>query len=243
MGRLDAKVAIVTGAAQGQGAEIARRFHAEGALLVLTDQNADGANVARSLGEGVLFVQHDVTAQAGWDAVVAEAAKSFGRIDILVNNAGVYRPQTLQDGDEALVDLHYRVNVKGAYLGIASVADIMGQTGGGSIINTSSATGLRAYAGMLAYGTSKWALRGLTKYAAADLAAQKIRVNSIHPGLIDTPMIEVNGQALNDGMVASTPLGRIGTSADIASLMVFLASDESGFITGAEVAIDGGVTL
>ena len=240
MGRLDGKVAIVTGAAQGQGAVQARRLAGEGAKVVLTDVTMDGARIADEIGPGALFIEHDVADKDAWDNVIIRASHAFGHIHVLVNNAGIYRPAPLQQTDEALLDAHYAVNVKGVFLGMASVRDAMIAAGGGSIINTSSAAGLRAYPNMLAYGTSKWAVRGLTKYAAADLAQHGIRVNSIHPGLIDTPMIAANGEETNKALATMIPLGRLGTSADIADLVVFLASDESSYMTGAEIAIDGG---
>lgn len=240
MGRLEGKVAIITGAARGQGAAEARAFVAEGARVVLTDIDPAGIDVAEKIGEHAIFISHDVSDRQSWKNVVHRAVARFGKLNILVNNAGIYRPGSIGETDEALLDLHHNINVKGAFLGIAEVAEHMAAAGGGSIINTSSITGLRGYAGILAYGTSKWAVRGMTRCAAAELAPHRIRVNSIHPGLIDTPMIATNSAEFNEAAVAATPLGRIGLVDDVAALATFLASDESSYITGAAMPVDGG---
>lgn len=243
MGRLSGKVAIVTGAAGGQGAAEARLFAAEGAKVTLTDLSDEGEALAREIGGDTIFLRHDVSDKLAWDAVVAATLERFGRIDILVNNAGVYRPQSIQSTDEALFELHYRVNQLGVFLGMQAVVDPMKTAGGGAIVNTSSVAGLAGFPGMIAYATSKWAVRGLTKCAAADLGPFGIRVNSIHPGLIDTPMLTANNAEVNNALIAATPLGRMGTPEEVALLVAFLVSDEGRFITGSEVKIDGGIRL
>jgi 3alpha(or 20beta)-hydroxysteroid dehydrogenase len=242
-GQLEGKVAIITGAARGQGAAEARRFAAEGAKVVLTDLSREGAAVAAGIGPSALFIEQDVGDEAGWSDVVSATLAAFGRIDILVNNAGIYIPRALPDTDAALMERHYRVNQLGVFLGMKAVIDAMTAAGGGSIVNISSQAGQAGHPGMFAYATTKWAVRGMTKVAAQDLARLKIRVNSVHPGLIDTPMLDENTEATLDAFKQATPLGRFGTVEEIADLVLFLASERSSFITGAEVAITGGIGL
>lgn len=243
MGSLNEKVAIITGAARGQGAAAAHLFAAEGAKVVLTDMNGDGAAVAGKIGSDAFFMQHDVSDEAGWSRVVAAALERFGKIDILVNNAGIYRPATLQNTDTSLFDLHYRVNQLGIFLGMSAVIDAMAKTGKGSIINVASGAAMRGMPGTFAYSATKWAVRGMTKCAAVDLAPLGIRVNSIHPGVIDTPMIEVNGPELNAAFATLIPLRRLGTADEVAALVTFLASDAASYVTGAEITVDGGAVL
>ena len=242
-GSLNGKIAIITGAARGQGAAEARIFCAQGAQVVLTDVNENGAAVAYQIGEGATFLKHDVAEKASWDSVVAATIRRFGRVDILVNNAAIARPKTLADTDEALLDMHYRVNQRGVFLGMSAVIDTMRKTGRGAIVNTSSGGGLRGLPGAFAYGMTKWAVRGMTRCAAAELAPLGIRVNAIYPGAIDTPMLAANTPERNQALIKMTPLGRIGTVEEVAALVAFLASDYASFITGAEIAIDGGATL
>jgi 3alpha(or 20beta)-hydroxysteroid dehydrogenase len=240
MASLQGKVAIVTGAASGQGAAEARLFAAAGARVVLTDLSESGQAVAAELGDAAHFVRHDVSEEAGWDEVVKQTLRRFGRIDVLINNAGVHRSGSLLETDRALWDLHYRVNQLGVFLGMRSCVRIMADTGGGSIVNVSSMAGLAGHAGQFAYSTSKWAVRGMTKVAATDLGPLGIRVNSIHPGPIDTPMIQELGPDILRAIASQVPLKRLGTSDEVAQLALFLASDLSSYITGAEVAIGGG---
>jgi len=242
-GQLEGKVAIITGAARGQGAAEARLFAAEGAKVVLTDLSRDGAVIAADIGASALFLEHDVGDEAGWGDVVSNTLKEFGRVDILVNNAGLYIPRALPDTDAALMERHYRVNQLGVFFGMKAVIAPMKDAGGGSIVNISSQAGQAGHPGMFAYATTKWAVRGMTKVAARDLAQFKIRVNSVHPGLIDTPMLDENTQAALDAFKEATPLGRLGTVEEIADLVIFLASERSSFITGAEIAITGGIGL
>jgi 3alpha(or 20beta)-hydroxysteroid dehydrogenase len=241
MKALEGKVAIVTGAARGQGAAEARLFVAEGAKVVLTDVNSDGAALAKELGGQAHFMLHDVADPEGWKAVVDDVLGRFSRLDILVNNAGVYRPATLRDTDQALWDLHYRVNQLGVFLGMRSVVDGMVASGGGSIVNVSSNAGMKNVGGMFAYATSKWAVRGMSKLAATELAPSKIRVNSVHPGLIDTPMLGANDAERMRMFEAMIPLGRVGSVDEVSRLVAFLASDSASYITGAEITIDGGI--
>ncbi len=242
MNRLSGKVAIISGAASGQGAEEARLFIQEGAKVVLTDLNeADGQALADQLGGAALFVLHDVSSEESWQQVVQKACDRFGKVDILVNNAGVYRQQTLQDSDVALMDLHYRINVLGPFMGMKAVCPIMRQGGGGSIINIASVAGMRGLPGIFAYASSKWSLRGMSKCAAMDLAQDKIRVNAVLPGLIDTPMLAGNTREYLDAVSQSVPMKRLGAPDEVANAVLYLASDEAAYVTGAEITVCGGV--
>lgn len=244
MGRLQGKIALITGGARGMGAAEARLFVAEGARVVLTDLlDAEGGALAAELGDAARFLHHDVTSEPAWQAAVREAQDRFGGLDVLVNNAGIYQPSPLQDTSAELFERIYRVNQLGVFLGMQAAAPAMRARGGGSIVNISSIAGLRGFAGAVAYVGTKWAVRGMTKTAAGELAADRIRVNSVHPGLIDTPMIAANTPEVNRSVVEATPLKRAGTPEEVAKLVAFLASDDSSYITGAEVAIDGGWTV
>lgn len=240
--RLEGKVAIITGAARGQGANEARRFVAEGARVVVTDLDANGQAVADELGASARFVRHDVANEDDWKTVITTAQDAFGKIDILVNNAGVFKPANIVDTTLAAFDLHYRVNTLGVFLGMRAVIPAM-ESGGGSIINISSIAGMRGWPGMIAYGGTKWASRGLTQCAARELAPQRIRVNSIHPGLVNTPMLDDHDPAALEAFVAAVPFGRMGSVDDVAEVVIFLASDLSSYMTGAEIVIDGGLAL
>ena len=233
--RLQGKVAIITGAARGQGANEARRFVAEGARVVVTDLDENGQAVADGLGDSARFVRHDVANEDDWKNVIAVAEEAFGKIDILVNNAGVFKPANIVDTTLADFDRHYRVNTLGVFLGIRAVIPAMERGGGGSIINISSIAGMRGWPGMIAYGGTKWAAR--------ELAPQRIRVNSIHPGLVDTPMLDDHDPAALEAFTAAVPFGRMGSVDDVAEMVIYLASDLSSYVTGAEVVIDGGLAL
>ena len=243
MGTLDGKVAIITGAARGQGEAEARLFVAEGARVMLTDVIPEGADVAKALGDLAAFSQHDVGNAADWERIVKSTTQRFGRLDILVNNAAIYRMRPLLETTDEEYDEMTRVNQRGPFLGMRTAAPAMRAAGGGSIINISSGAGLRGVRNMIAYATTKWALRGMTKCAALELAADRIRVNSVHPGVIETPMLQHNPAALNNAMVRATPIARIGQPDDIARMVLYLASDAASFITGAEFAVDGGATV
>ena len=242
MARLAGKVAIITGAGSGQGAAEARLFAAEGAKVVVSDINEAAARaVADEIGAAAIAVRLDVSEEADWAKVVAEAQRAFGGVHVLVNNAGVYKPRPLQDTDRALLDLHYKVNVVGVFLGMKAVRQPMRDAGGGAIINIASGAGLKGFAGMFAYSGSKWMVRGITRCAALDLADDKIRVNVVLPGIIDTPMLAENPPEVLATFPNLPPVRRLGTVDEIARTVLFLASDEASYVMGAEIAVDGGL--
>ena len=244
MGRLNGKVAIITGGARGQGAEEGRLFAAEGGAVVLTDVlDADGEQTASEIGG--IFLHHDVTSEEAWQGVVKEAVERHGKVDILVNNAGIYQNGLVTE--MALEDYRriIEVNQVGVFLGMKHVAPAIIDAGGGAIVNISSIAGMRGGRGSIAYGASKWAVRGMTKVAAHELGQHGIRVNSIHPGLIETAMLhQVPGVDSGnlDRMTRRIPLGRIAEAEEVAKLALFLASDESSYCSGAEFIVDGGMT-
>jgi 3alpha(or 20beta)-hydroxysteroid dehydrogenase len=244
MDRLTGKVAIVTGGAQGQGAEIVRAFVAEGARVEIADVNdADGQALADELGDAAHFTRHDVSDPESWQSLVAEVNERFGPVTVLVNNAGVLR---FGDVDKMSIEearLVWSVNMEGCFLGMQAVVPTMKRNGGGSIVNASSVEGLGGMGSVVAYCGSKWAIRGMTKAAAHELGRRNIRVNSVHPGMIDTPMTRAHGgDAAMEFGASKVPMRRVGQPEDVAPTYVFLASDESRYITGAEIAVDGGVT-
>jgi len=239
--RLAGKIAIVTGAAQGMGAEHARVFAAEGARVVLTDlQETAGRALAAGIGPNAIFVRHDVSRAEDWDAVLAATRAAFGPANVLVNNAAMYFIGPIDEAEPERVRKLLEVNVFGAWLGISKIAPMMREAGGGSIINLSSLAGMRGIPWHGIYGTSKWAVRGLTRTAAYDLGPAGIRVNAILPGAIeDTGM----AGTLDETQLAAIPLRRSGRKREVSQLAVFLASDESAYITGADHVIDGGRAL
>lgn len=243
MGRVNSKVAIVTGGARGMGAAFARTLLAEGARVVITDiLDAEGRATAQQLGGNAKFFRHDVTKEAEWQQIVAATEAAFGPVSVLVNNAGVSGFVTVETLDEAEYRRVIDVNQLSVFLGMKSVIASMKRADGGSIINMSSAAGLVGFANLISYTASKFAVRGMTKSAAIELAPYGIRVNSIHPSLIRTPLIAPNkdSEALLAGAIAATPLGRLGEPEEVANIVLLLASDESRFTTGAEFVIDGG---
>jgi 3alpha(or 20beta)-hydroxysteroid dehydrogenase len=243
MDRLKGKIILVSGGARGQGAAEARLFIAEGARVVIGDVlEPEGRQLASELGNAAVFVKQDVTQERDWETAI-NAAEKLGGLHGLVNNAGIYQPRTLMETDTELFERHMRVNQLGCFLGMKAVVPLMEQSGGGSIVNISSVAGLRGSPGAIAYSATKWALRGMTKAAAIDLAPRRIRVNSVHPGPIDTEMLRVRTPEQNQERLKLVPMNRMGTAEEVASLVLFLLSDESGYVTGAEVAIDGGATL
>jgi 3alpha(or 20beta)-hydroxysteroid dehydrogenase len=245
MRRFDGKVVLISGGARGQGAAEARLLVAEGGKVVLGDLlEAEGQALAAELGpSSALFLRQDVTEEADWARAVAAAVETFGGLHGLVNNAGIYVPKTLMETDAALFERHMRVNQLGCFLGMKAVVPAMERAGGGAIVNISSVAGLRGSPGAIAYSATKWALRGMTKAAALDLAPRGIRVNSVHPGPIDTEMLKVRTPEQNRARVELVPMKRMGTAEEVAKLVLFLLSDDSAYITGAEVAIDGGAAL
>jgi 3alpha(or 20beta)-hydroxysteroid dehydrogenase len=243
MNRLQDKIIIVTGGGSGQGAAEARLFAEEGAQVVLTDRNCDnGQSVADQIGSAVLFMKQDVADESEWAILVDSIVKKFGRIDVLVNNAGVYRPSRIQETDTELFDFHYRINVLGTYLGMQAVLPVMLAQGQGSIINISSVAGTRGAPGAFAYSSTKWMIRGMSKCAAVDLAASNIRVNTIIPGIIDTPMLAANGPEYVEFLNNLIPAKRMGTAAEVAQAALYLASDEARYVMGAELSVCGGAS-
>ena len=244
MGRVAGKVALITGAARGQGAAHARRLAEEGARVVITDiRDEEGQALADSLGPGAAYLSHDVGSDESWRSVMAAIRAKHGRLDVLVNNAGIAIHAGLGDTDTALFERTVRVNQLGTFLGIKYGAELMKAGGGGSIINISSIAALKSNPLFFAYTSTKWAVRGLSRAAALELAPANIRVNTIFPGIIDTPMLTdaAPGLDVSGFGAANTPLGRVGRTDDVAGAILFLASDESSFITGAEIPVDGGI--
>jgi 3alpha(or 20beta)-hydroxysteroid dehydrogenase len=244
MARLTGKVALITGAAGGQGSAEAELFAREGAAVVLTDTDtAAGEALARHIeGQGgqALFRHHDVSDEAAWREVVAAALARFGKLHILVNNAGTIARQGIVDTTVEAWNRTLAVNLTGAMLGMKHCAPAIRDSGGGSIVNISSTAGLTAHDDA-AYTASKWGLRGLTKTAVLQFSPWNIRVNSIHPGQIaDTGFFHSGSEAFAHAARTAIPLHRQGTPQECAELVLFLASDESRFISGAEIAIDGG---
>ena len=242
--RLEGKVAIITGAARGQGEAEARRFVAEGAKVLLTDVlDAEGEAVAADLGAPAAYRHLDVTVEDEWTAAVAECENRFGPVSVLVNNAGILDFGAIEKQDVERFRKVIDVNLTGTMLGMKSVVPSMKQAGGGSIINISSNSGIWGIPMAGAYAASKWAVRGLSKTGALELGRHGIRVNSVHPGGVDTPMVSGPGQDPNQGTWAKKlPLGRFGRPEEIAAVVTFLASDEAAYVTGAEWSVDGGAT-
>lgn len=246
MGRLNGKVAIITGAAQGMGEAHAKAFVAEGAKVILTDINAHGGQaLAASLGENAIFVRQDVSKAQDWQTVLHEANSSFGIVNVLVNNAGIIGAiAPTADLSEADYQLVYEVNQLGTYLGMKTVIPGMIKAGGGSIVNISSIAGMVAVYGSpnLSYVASKFAVRGMTKQVAVEYGPKNIRCNSIHPGYIRTPMMAAATDEEGGDALSMIPLNRLADPKEVSNLAVLLASDESSFISGHEHVIDGAMT-
>ncbi|MCX5378917.1 SDR family NAD(P)-dependent oxidoreductase [Streptomyces sp. NBC_00091] len=240
MNSLDGKVVVITGAGRGQGAAEAGLCAQAGARVVVTDvREEEGRAVAASLGGQGLYVRHDVAEAEGWATVVREAVAAFGTISALVNNAALWRTAHVEEQSAQGFEELLRVNLLGPFLGIQAVAPVLRAAGGGSIVNVSSIAGLVGIPGHAAYGSTKFGLRGLTRSAALDLAGDGIRVNSVHPGAIDTPMV---AGAVAGRDWSHVPLGRMGQPREVGELVLFLCSDASSYVTGAEFAVDGGMT-
>jgi 3alpha(or 20beta)-hydroxysteroid dehydrogenase len=244
--RAEGKVALITGSAGGIGAAAARSLADEGAHLLLTDTDAAGAErIARELGSRASARAHDVASEDDWRAVVSWALERHGRIDILLNNAGVFLAAPLAETSLEAFRGVIDVNVVGVFLGMRAVASTMSEQQRGSIINMSSVAGLMGSPYLVAYSASKWAVRGMTKVVAKELASSGVRVNSLHPGQIDTDMNARQREKtpeLIDRLIRGIPLRRIGTPEEIAQAVVYLACDESGYVTGSELVVDGGTT-
>ena len=247
MGRLDGKVALISGGARGMGNAEARLFAREGARVVIGDvAAADGAALAADIGDAARFVNLDVTSYDQWESAVAETLAVFGRLDILVNNAGIVIPSPMRDLSLEDYQKVIDVNQTGVFLGMKAATPAMERSGAGSIINISSIDGMIGMDLVFSYVASKFAVRGMTRVAALELAPIGIRVNSVHPGFVHTRLgnpddIPEIRELLDDYSRRRVPLGRTGEPEDIANLVLFLASDEAGYITGSEFVADGGI--
>ncbi len=244
MDRLKGKVAIITGGARGMGAATVRLFAEHGAKVVIADVlDADGAALADSIGSHALFVHHDVTDESSWTALIERTNATFGAIDVLVNNAGVLLFRTIAETSRAEFERVININLVGCFLGTRLVGAQMTANGRGSIVNISSADGMKAANGLGAYCASKWAVRGFSKVAAMEYGHKGVRVNSVHPGGIDTAMGNPYAEAKADVNKRYTmvPMQRVGDPSEVAYTSLFLASDESSYLCGAEIAVDGGM--
>lgn len=246
MARLNGKVAIITGAAQGMGEAHAKAFVEEGAKVILTDINAAaGMKLAAELGENAMFVAHDVAKAEQWSEVVSQGEAKFGKVTVLVNNAGIIGSiAPTADFSQADYQQVYEINQLGTYLGMKAVLPSMIASGGGSIVNISSIAGMFAVYGSpnLSYVASKFAVRGMTKQVAVEYGPKNVRCNSVHPGYIRTPMMAAATDEEGGEALSMIPLSRLADPKEVSQLVIFLASDESSFITGHEHVIDGGMT-
>lgn len=244
MKQLKNKVAIITGAAGGMGAVHAKVFIDEGAKVVLTDiMDEEGKKLAKELGSNALFIKQDVTKEEDWKKVVAETERTFGPVDILINNAGIVMTKMIEDTSLTEYQKTIDINQTGTFLGMKLVLPSMKKAGGGAIINISSIEGLVGAAMIASYTASKFAVTGLTKAAAMEFAPYDIRVNSVHPGVIDTPMIHQEDvkEAVKE-VINAIPLKRPADPKEVSKMLVFLASDAASYSTGSAFVIDGGLT-
>ena len=242
MSRLENKVAIITGAAQGMGESHARRFVAEGAKVVLTDLNEEkGHALAAELGEHAVFVKQNVTREEDWVHVLATAEEKFGPVNVLVNNAGISVNKFMLDMSVEEYRRIVDINQVSVFIGMKTVAPSMAKAGGGSIVNISSINGL--VGGAVGYTDTKFAVRGMSKAAALNLSAMGIRVNSVHPGVIATPMVmQEDAKEAIEEFSKFIPLKRVAQPEEVSNMVLFLASDDSSYSTGSEFVIDGGMT-
>jgi 3alpha(or 20beta)-hydroxysteroid dehydrogenase len=243
MMRMAGKVAIVTGGARGMGGATSQLFAQEGAHVVIADVlDAEGEAIAARIGDSAHFVHHDVSQEASWEALVSDTLARHGRIDALVNNAGVVSFGPLIDAEAAEFDRVFGINVKGPMLGMKHVGRVMRAARRGAIVNISSVDGFRGANSVGLYASSKWAVRGMTKTAALEFGPHGVRVNSVHPGGVDTAMGNPQGQSGDERHWAydRVPLQRIGEPEEVAAASLFLCSDEASYICGAELAVDGG---
>jgi 3alpha(or 20beta)-hydroxysteroid dehydrogenase len=235
---LTGRVAVITGAAGGQGRAHASLFHALGAEVVLTDLDGPAVtSLAAELGGRAIGLEHDVSSASAWAEVAAAATEAFGRVDVLVNNAGFCPEGPLADTSEQIIRLTLDVNLIGPMLGVQALLPLMGE--GASIINIASTAGVAGYANRVPYSASKWGLRGVSKALAREFAGTGIRVNTVCPGAVDTPMISEEARA-GVGFIARIPIPRAGRPEEISNLVAFLASDASSYCTGQDFIIDGG---
>lgn len=242
MGRLDGKVALITGGARGQGEAEGQRFREEGAEVYLTDVLIEQGQAAAA-AIGATFIEHDVTDSHAWSRAIERIEKEKGRLDVLVNNAGIFQMKGMVETERELWDRTIAINQTGVFLGLQAVAPVMIRQGSGSMINISSVAGLRGSGGAFAYGASKWAVRGMTKSAAQELSPYGVRVNSIHPGIIETAMVdEFSRKGINERVRQQIPMGHYAEVSEVAYLALFLASDESRYCSGSEFVVDGGLT-
>jgi NAD(P)-dependent dehydrogenase (short-subunit alcohol dehydrogenase family) len=246
--RLKGKVALITGGARGMGAAEARLFAQEGAAVMVSDVNVEGvkkvaAEIVKKGGKAA-FVRQDVTSEAEWVSVVAETEKRFGKLDILVNNAGIFVTTIIEKTPVEEWERLMAINGRGVFLGVKHAIPAMRRAGGGSIVNISSTAGLVGNTLEGAYSATKGAVRLFTKSAALQGAKDGIRVNSVHPGAIDTEMVAflVDDKQHRKNLEARIPLGRMGTAEEVAKLVLYLASDDASYVTGAEFVVDGGYT-
>ncbi len=244
MGRVQDKVVIITGGSQEIGEAIVHRLAEEGAKVIITDISVDpGENLAKELGENTTFIKHDVSNVDDWKNVLHKVDEKYGKVDVLVNNAGISILGSVDEMSEEDYMKNINVNQHSVFYGMKLVKPLMDKAGVGSIINLSSIAGIIGSQGGTGYNGSKFAVRGMTKTAALDYAKDNIRVNSIHPGLIETPILSVLSDEYREILNNSIPMGRIGKPEEIANLTLFLASDESTYCTGAEFVADGGFTV
>ncbi|PPE74158.1 3-alpha-hydroxysteroid dehydrogenase [Solimonas fluminis] len=244
MSRLQGKVAIVTGGARGMGGATSRLFVQEGARVVIADLLEDeGRQLAQELGPHALFVRHDVSDEGSWQNLIDQTVKTYGEPGVLVNNAGVLLFRTLQETSKADFERVIGINLTGSFLGVKHVGARMIAQGQGSIVNISSTDGMKGANGLGAYSSSKWGIRGLTRVAAMEYGHKGVRVNSVHPGGIDTAMGNPYAEAREEVNKRYTfvPLQRVGEPVEVARASLFLASDESSYLCGAEIAVDGGM--
>lgn len=244
MGRLNDKVAIITGGARGMGAATSRLFAAEGAKVAIADLlDEAGEALATELGDAARFYHHDVTSEDGWAKLVEAVEADLGPVDILVNNAGILLFRALLETTLDEYEKVLNVNLVGEFLGIKAVAPGMIARGKGSIVNISSVDGMKGANGLAAYSSSKWGVRGLTRVAALELGHKGVRVNSVHPGGVDTMMTNQDGRSRDavSERFGNIPLQRVGAPEEVAKATLFLASDDASYLAGAEIAVDGGM--
>ncbi len=246
MGRLQDKVAIITGGARGMGRATARIFSAEGAKVIISDVlDQEGEELAQELEGSAIFCHHDVTDEKNWQEVAAKAEAEFGKIDVLVNNAGILMFKSIAETEKQEFERVLGVNLVGTFLGIKTIGPRMVVRKKGSIVNISSVDGMKGTNGLGAYSSSKWGIRGLTRVAAMEFGHYGVRVNSVHPGGINTIMSNPKfaPREVIDKDYAHIPLQRIGEPEEVARLTLFLASDDSSYLCGAEIAVDGGMLV